>query len=180
MILSNEVKLLLSARCLSLFPAFCADSVEFDMIANHFKPVRIFLPKPDLELPFYVDYLPRQERSEKALFPGITVVLLAGLGLMVGSRRGSPDEQVSEKRVIWFFFAGLTAIGFLLSLGPELQVGNESYTLPYRYLYRYAPGFRGMRVPARLSILVWVGLGVLSGMGLSKLLTRFPRRQCLR
>ena len=126
---------------------------------------------------FYVDYLPRQERSERALFPGITVVLLAGLGLMVGPRRESPEKQASEKRAVWFFFAGLTAIGFLLSLGPELQVGGESYTLPYRYLYRYAPGFRGMRVPARISILVWLGLGVLSGMGLSKLLTRFPRRQ---
>jgi hypothetical protein len=61
--------------------------------------------------------------------------------------------------------------GFVLSLGTnEAALGTTlapwlAYVLPYRWLYEYAPGFTGMRVPARAAVLVALGLAGLAGVG---------------
>ncbi len=115
-------------------------------------------------------YLPSQERSEKALFPGLAVVVLAVIGLL--TMRGIRAEY---RRLMAYFFASLLLVAFVLSLGPQIDVGGETYHLPYRTLYRHVPGFGGMRAPARLAILVLLSLGVLAGGGLAWLLQRGNR-----
>jgi hypothetical protein len=122
---------------------------------------------------FYAQYLPRQLRSEKALFPGTMAILLGGLGLF-GIRRRDSDEGVGP-RLMRIFFSALLGVGFVLSLGPVAEIGGEALYLPYRFLYRYVPGFGGMRVPARLSALVLLGLAVLAGWGLTRLLKNAGR-----
>lgn len=124
---------------------------------------------------FFVEHLPRQQRSEKALFPGFTVVLLAGWGVLTGPGRDRDDTSSAVYRVVWLLSVSLIGVGLLLSFGPEITIAGDSHTLPYRYLYRHVPGFRGMRAPARLAVLVLLGLGVLSGLGLSRLLNRARR-----
>jgi len=102
---------------------------------------------------FYTPWLPAQERSEKALFPGFVAMALAALGMIHGRRK------------MGIYFALLVLVSFVLSLGPEITWGDGSYFLPYRLLYKYLPGFAGLRAPARLGLLVLLGLAVLAGIG---------------
>ena len=112
---------------------------------------------------FYQRVLPAQERSEKALFPGFLVLALAGIGLVRGDRKTA-------------LYAGtLAAASFVLSLGPELSVDGNTYYLPYRLFYRYVPGYNGLRVPARLGVLVLFGVAILAGPGASWLLSKLSR-----
>lgn len=103
-------------------------------------------------------FLPPAARAEKSLFAGFGALALAGIGLAFGPRRG---------KVAWIFFAALTAVSLVLSLGPEPP-------LPYGFLYRHVPGFDGMRVPARISVLALLGIAVLAGMGAAWALSKAP------
>ena len=123
---------------------------------------------------FYVDYLPRQLRSEKALFPGFLAVVLGGVGLL-GSRRKKTAEATDGDRLhrnMRGFFLILMISGFVLSLGPRLEFGETTIFLPYRVLYRHVPGFQGLRVPARITVLFLLGLAVFAGWGVAWLLKK--------
>jgi hypothetical protein len=65
-------------------------------------------------------------------------------------------------------FAVLTAIlAFVLSLGPEIRSDGRaiSQTAPYAFFYWHIPGFDGLRVPARYSMLVMLFLSITAGFG---------------
>jgi hypothetical protein len=49
----------------------------------------------------------------------------------------------------------------------------------YPWLYSALSAVRGLRVPARFSVLVGLTLAVCTGFGLSRLMTRWPRRRLL-
>jgi hypothetical protein len=61
----------------------------------------------------------------------------------------------------------LSAVGFVMSLGPVLHVGGRLLwiPLPYALAFWIFPGFSSMRAPARLSVLVVLGLVVIAGHG---------------
>lgn len=118
----------------------------------------------------HVAWLPRQQRSEKALFPGFVAIVLAGLGIVYG--RGGD----SAKRSLWIFFMVVSGLAVLLSLGPETSGGTP---LPYRFFYRHVPGFGGMRVPARISVLALLGIAALAGLATSCLMSRARRRESI-
>ena len=69
-----------------------------------------------------------------------------------------------------FFVCGLTA-AIWLSLGPAPQALGRplNFTGVYRFLYDYVPGFDGLRVPARFSMIVVLMLSVLGGYGAAAL-----------
>ncbi|MGH9461309.1 MAG: 6-pyruvoyl-tetrahydropterin synthase-related protein [Vicinamibacteria bacterium] len=118
----------------------------------------------------YVDYLPKQLRSEKALFPGALAIVLGCIG-WTATRRKKKSEGEPVDRVARAFFLVLTISGFVLSLGPRLELGEETTIfLPYGLLYRHVPGFQGLRVPARITVLFLIGLGVFAGWGTAWLL----------
>ncbi|HST05296.1 MAG TPA: hypothetical protein VLQ48_11235 [Chloroflexia bacterium] len=102
-------------------------------------------------------YLPLKNTSERDLFLGYTVLVVAAWGLW----RLRRDRRV----VFWAFVAALM---WLLSLGPVLQVlGKTVFTsflvkipLPYLLLYKL-PLFSIMRTPARFTVLVMLALAVL-------------------
>jgi hypothetical protein len=110
--------------------------------------------------------LPSQTRSEKALFLGFGALALAGLGL--GRRGGCP-------RAFWIFVIAVSASAIVLSLGPELRWAERTITLPYRFFYRHVPGFSGMRVPARISVLALFGVSILAGLGAARALGKARR-----
>jgi hypothetical protein len=140
------------------------DVVQFSALPSDYLRPSSFNKVP------YAGFLPQQERSEKALFPGFAVMVLAAIGLFAMS--GTRDEH---RRLMAYFFAALLLVAFVLSLGPQMIVGGETYSLPYRAFYRHVPGFHGMRAPARLAILVLLSLGALAGGGLAWLLRRSNR-----
>jgi len=123
---------------------------------------------------FYAEYLPHQLRSEKALFPGLIAIALGVAGCFATRSRKDSVQEVT-RHVMKVFFLVLLATGFVLSLGPRLELGETTIFLPYRFLYRSVPGFQGLRVPARLTVLFLIGLAVLAGWGVAWFVERAGR-----
>lgn len=66
------------------------------------------------------------------------------------------------------FYAGLTALSWLLAFGPVIRVlGREVIAGPYAFLYKWIPGFTGLRVPGRFVVLVALGLALFSASALA-------------
>ncbi len=112
----------------------------------------------------YGDQLGRAHHRdiERDLFPGVVLLGLAIVGLL--------HRRLGWVR--WMLFA-LTALSVLMTLGLYAQIGEHRIPLPYRLAYDYIPGFRAIRVPARLALLGLVGLSTLAGIGVDLLLARF-------
>jgi hypothetical protein len=95
---------------------------------------------------------------ERDLFPGLGLTLLALVGLT--NRRGGRQRWV----------LAVVALGsVVLSFGLHARVFGHTWPLPYRVFYDLVPGFRAIRVPARLGLLALVGLGGLAGLGVDQL-----------
>ncbi len=105
---------------------------------------------------------------ERDLFPGFILILLAVVGLF--------QRRLGWER--WMLFAvGVGSI--ILSFGLTGHIGGHDVPLPYRFFYDFVPGFKAIRVPARLGLLALVGLAALAGLGVDLILTwlsRFSRQ----
>ena len=88
--------------------------------------------------------------AERHLFPGLTPVLLALVGVLL---------QPPTRRVIVYLL--------LLAAAFEMSFGLRGYL--FSALYEYLAPFRGLRAPARLGLFVLLFLGVLAGYGYSAL-----------
>jgi hypothetical protein len=100
-----------------------------------------------------------------ALFVGFPLLLLAPLGLAARPRGGAACA------------ATVTALFLVLSLGPELKVGdvNTGWPLPYRALMQVPPLSMG-RTPANCALLVVFGAAGLAARGLHALRRRAAAR----
>lgn len=97
------------------------------------------------------------------LFPGVTLLVLAGVAVWKGGGR----------RGLWL---ALLVVAFVLSLGPTLTVRAGEPTgvpLPYRWLWETVPGFNAIRAPVRWAVLVMLALSVLAASGLAWLRWRW-------
>jgi hypothetical protein len=100
---------------------------------------------------------------EKTLFPGLVLLVFVALG-SYGIPKWLPADQGTRiKRTFWL----ILIVSFILSLGPYLVIldKNTGFPLPYLLLYRFAPGFQSMRVPARFGFMVMLAASVLAGFG---------------
>jgi hypothetical protein len=88
------------------------------------------------------------------------------LGLALAISPAARRRAAGFLRAPGFFVVGLVAAAWL-SLGPAPQTLGRSLDLvgPYGWLYDYVPGFDGLRVPARLGMLVAFMLSALAGYG---------------
>jgi hypothetical protein len=59
--------------------------------------------------------------------------------------------------------------GVIFSFGLSASIAGRDIPLPYRVFYDWLPGFRAIRVPARLGLLALVGVGGLAGLGVDRL-----------
>ena len=100
--------------------------------------------------------------NEKALLPGVTVALLAAVGLL-------PGVWSLRRRAVLAASVGVLA---LLALGLAGPLGGRVYLL----LYEHAPGWQGVRTPGRLVTTAWLGLALLGAHGVTVLQRRLPRR----
>jgi hypothetical protein len=99
---------------------------------------------------------------EQALFPGAVVLLLAIAGLAAPTyRRG-----LRIGLLLAVLVTATLALGFSLA-------GEWS---PYRLLYELAPGWQGIRTPARLVTLTLLGLALLAAGGAQWMLGAARRR----
>jgi hypothetical protein len=89
-------------------------------------------------------------QPERALFPGVMMLLLTAIALV---------PPIGVTRTV---YAGGLLLAFEISRGFNSPI--------YPYLYDWLPFFRGLRVPARASVLVGLALAVLAGFGVRRLL----------
>lgn len=91
---------------------------------------------------------------EHQMFPGLVLMVLAGIGLWRGWRSDARPAVVSATAI------GL--IGLVLSLGPE---GVRPL---YAWMADHVFGFQAIRAPARFAVVFMLGLCVLAGVGVVK------------
>ena len=108
--------------------------------------------------------------DEQSLFPGLTISLLALVGVL---------GFVYSRRLRIGLAAGVVVCA-ALSLGVRDVTGLEAYLTPYRLLYEIAPGWDGVRTPGRINTLTSLGLALLAGAGLCVLLRYVRRRAAIR
>jgi hypothetical protein len=101
--------------------------------------------------------------SEKTLFPGLVIVLLAIAGL---------TSAAHPRWLRWGLGAGVLAIS-VLALGFRAGGG---ILWPYRVLYDLLPGWQAIRVPGRLVTFSSLGLALLAGIGAQRLIAAFATR----
>lgn len=99
---------------------------------------------------------------EMALFPGVTVVLLALVGLLRPALSG-------RNRMVLGALAALTA---LLSMGYSVAGGRQIYDL----LYRFLPGWQASRTPGRLFTITTLALALLAAAGAQAWVSWLRRR----
>ncbi|MBA2454820.1 MAG: hypothetical protein H0V47_16755, partial [Chloroflexia bacterium] len=95
---------------------------------------------------------------EQALFPGLAIIILAGVGL----------THSRFRREKWILLA-IVAGAIVLSFGFTGTIFVRDVPLPYRIFYEGLPGFKAIRVPARFGLVALIGLGGLAGLGIDRL-----------
>ena len=98
---------------------------------------------------------------ERQLFPGLVAFLLAMSGVVFQLRKTNKKIPLIENPVP--IYTGTLLISFLFTFGPDG---------PYILLYKYVPGFDGLRVASRFHIFVMFSLAVLAAIGVNGIVTR--------
>jgi hypothetical protein len=98
-------------------------------------------------------------RPEGSLFPGVTVVVLALIGIAAGWRRS---------RALTVFGVFALVLSFWLTLGVEIRLFSEPVGFPSLYQWLLPlPGFSAARVPARFATITVLSLALLAGLALA-------------
>jgi len=109
----------------------------------------------------YGEIFHRFAEPERRLFPGFVAVALALVGVWPRRRE---DSASSIHR---FAYSPVLAYALGLLLAFDLSLGLNGFS--YRLLYDYVAPFRGLRVPARMGLMVGLSLAVLAGYGASRI-----------
>jgi hypothetical protein len=103
---------------------------------------------------------------ESVLSPGLLALVLVLYSLY----RGSAGVRTGA-------LVAIAAVGMILSLGLQTQLGQWTIPLPYRFLYDYVPGLGSMRGVARWGVLVLFAAAALAGLEFSDLVKRWGQRR---
>lgn len=97
--------------------------------------------------------------NERALSLTATLLIVAAGSIITADKR--------HRKTIWIFNS-VAIVAFVLSLGPYVN----GFRMPYYYLYKMFPLLQSVRVPARWSIFVVLGLAVSAAFALSRVLVK--------
>ena len=117
-----------------------------------------YIGPPEFNL-VYGTALKRFAAGERRLFPGFVAIGLAIVALVGTKPRSREDTKF------------LIAYGLGLLIAFDLSLGFNG--ISYRILYEYVLPFRGLRVPARMGVIVGFSLAVLAGFAIASLIRRF-------
>ena len=120
---------------------------------------------------------------EGQLFAGMTLMLLAVMAFftavggtsVVHALRVPEQRSGMSLRTLVFLYAGIAVVALVLSLGPEARAWGTPFLPfgPYRVAMWFVPGLDGLRVPARLAMVVYLALSVLAGISVAAWFPRF-------
>lgn len=118
--------------------------------------------------------------GEHPYFPGFLAMALGIVGIAVGwrlLRRGGSVVRhgVRTEEILALVVAGAVAVAFAIGPTPGGVPG------PFRLLHRFVPGFDGVRVTARFTVVAFLALALLVGLAYQALADRVPpgRRMAL-
>jgi hypothetical protein len=103
---------------------------------------------------------------EQSLFPGIAILVLAGLGLV--------SHAYPAVVRLWLGVGALVCGALSLGLRDEGHITN-GFT-PYRLLYELGPGWEGFRTPGRVHTLTTLALALLAAAGAALVLREIRTR----
>ena len=111
------------------------------------------------------DGILRQGESERMLFPGVIVVVLAvvAVGFVFVNGRARSDSRPSGWRWQTGVYVAVLLLALWFACGPAVPG-------PYSLLASLLPGFDGLRVPARFVVVVALALVVLASAGAASIL----------
>lgn len=108
----------------------------------------------------------QQGSVETTLFPGVGVVVLAGIG--IAARKRNRTER-----------AAVVALLLIAILGVALASGASATGIrrhfPWTVLYEHVVAFRALRAAARSHVLTILGLSMLAGFGARAVMPRLPK-----
>ncbi|MFQ6108607.1 MAG: discoidin domain-containing protein [Candidatus Aminicenantales bacterium] len=122
--------------------------------------LKSFLAAPPLNR-LYGDITAPFLKHEAPLFPGILASVLALSGVVCALLRKRRGKPLVERHILVYSVIG--GLAFLFTFGPHG---------PYILLYKYVPGFDGLRVASRWHIFVMFSMAVLAAFG-AKAVWRF-------
>ncbi len=94
--------------------------------------------------------------------PVLILCVLAAARWFLGKKyQPRRSNSLEEQGVLWAY-SGIFFLALLFSLGSQG---------PYMFLYKYVPGFNGLRVPSRFHIFVMLSLAIFAAFGIKKLLS---------
>ena len=127
--------------------------------------VRNYLAPPEQNL-LYGDLFQRFRDNERRLFPGFVAVALACAAFWP---RKHQNTKPTKRALVLSWFRGDPRGAYLLGLllAFDVSLGFNGFTYPL--LYDYIRPFRGLRIPARMGLLVAFSLAVLAGYGVVRL-----------
>lgn len=99
-------------------------------------------------------------KPEGALFPGVLAFGLAVFGFVYGMSKNKKRKPLIRKHTI--IYSMILFISFLFTFGSKG---------PYILLYKYVPGFDGIRVASRFHIFVMLSIAVLAAFGIKSILS---------
>jgi hypothetical protein len=97
------------------------------------------------------------DTMRNAVFPGLVLLVLAGIGTVAGWRARGRIRMVTGTGL------ALTLVGAVLAIGTA-ATGWRRYA-PYRVLYEIGPPFDALRATARAWMIGLLGLGLVAGLG---------------
>jgi hypothetical protein len=107
-----------------------------------------------------------RSQNESSLFPGLTILVLAAVGLGAG--------LYSRRLRIALFATG--AVSAIISLGFNPTFGD----ITYKPLFELAPGFDAIRTPGRFTMLTSLSLALLAAAGTYEVVRRLRSRTAAR
>ena len=115
---------------------------------------------PPLAIWHHLPFVARPGGPEGELFPGAVALVLAAIATVFGCRRWH-DSRLASVRV--YTLVLLSALILSLGAKPTTWGVNVPIGGPYRAAFALLPGFDGIRVPARFSVVVQLAVAVLAG-----------------
>lgn len=103
-------------------------------------------------------------RAERTLFPGGVILLMALAGSIGAAWPAGERPGHTAGRGLRLTYLALALVALWLSMGL--------HHAPYEWLLAHVPGLSGLRVPARMVVVVSLALCVLAGFGCASLLQR--------